>query len=108
MLAFYLWLNFLMKLNFGQLFFPSGHKTLKAHTEEFHPEPGAVQSWPCGDCSAVFKKKSGLTDHRRRMHVSDDAKQFKCSYCGKGFIKKTPLDVHIMSVHIKTRPHACR
>ncbi len=65
-------------------------------------------SWPCETCGAVFKAKQYLTKHCAVMHTSDEAKPHRCTDCGKGFVTSNALKTHMMNVHIKARPYACR
>ena len=49
----------------------------------------------CGVCSKVCKSKSGLTNHRRRMHEESEKKKvFNCAQCLTEFKKKSELSNH--------------
>ena len=77
-----------------------GHLKLKIHRQRFHGS-----SKQCKDCGGMFKN---LLKHMRTMHTTDDDKKYQCDECGKGFIDKTRLGSHILSLHTNEKPFVCR
>ena len=59
----------------------------------------------CKDCGGFFKN---LLKHMRTIHTSESDKKYQCDQCGKGFVDKTRLREHTISVHTSERPFACR
>lgn len=69
----------------------------KVHSEDF--------PYKCEflDCSKVFKRAEGLTDHMRRHN--NDRNHF-CERCGKGFYTNKDLMLHTRT-HTGEKPHQC-
>ena len=72
---------------------------LRKHVERVH------NSETCYICGKTVKR---LSDHLDSVHTSDDKKKEKCDQCPKGFKDKNQLKVHLINVHLKTRPYRCR
>ena len=77
-----------------------GGMKLKIHKRRFHRS-----SQQCPQCDKVFKN---LTKHLRTIHTSESDKKYQCDQCGKGFIDKTRLSTHKLSVHTDKKPFPCR
>ncbi|KRT80015.1 zinc finger protein, partial [Oryctes borbonicus] len=58
----------------------------------------------CEVCSKTFKSTRNLNDHLRRVH--NQSKKHECNYCGKKFVDKYMLSVHIRC-HTGVRPYKC-
>ncbi|KAI4457649.1 zinc finger and scan domain-containing [Holotrichia oblita] len=59
----------------------------------------------CEVCSKTFKSMRNLNDHLRRVH--SETRKHECNYCGKKFIDKYILSVHIRR-HTGARPYNVR
>ena len=56
-------------------------------------------------------KLTQLRDKGNYPHSSQTFLSFpilRCADCGKGFVGSNALKTHMMNVHIKARPYACR
>jgi len=78
-----------------------GHLRLKIHRRRSH----ANSNKNCTECGGVFKN---LPKHIKTMHTSENDKKYQCDKCGKGFVDKTRLASHTISVHTSEKPFACR
>lgn len=58
----------------------------------------------CEVCSKTFKSSRNLNDHLRRVH--NKIKKHQCSYCGKRFVDRYVLSVHLRH-HTGVRPYKC-
>ncbi|KAK9738161.1 Zinc finger, C2H2 type [Popillia japonica] len=58
----------------------------------------------CEVCSKSFKSMRNLNDHLRRVH--SETRKHECNYCGKKFIDKYILSIHIRR-HTGARPYKC-
>ena len=77
-----------------------GHLKLKIHRQRLHSK-----SKECKVCGGNFRN---LLKHTRTMHTTDGEKKYQCDECGKGFVDKTRLRSHIISLHKHEKPFACR
>ena len=59
-------------------------------------------------CPACYKVVKNLYRHTQRNHTDNSILHAKCEHCGNGFIDRSSLRSHEMSVHIKARPFKCR
>ena len=86
---------------------------VKSHVEVVHnknpsfipkrKDRGILKKSPqCGE------RFSQLQSHIDNKHTADSEKNFSCQECGKGFSVRQIISSHMMSVHIKSRPHHCR
>ncbi|CAG5057410.1 unnamed protein product [Parnassius apollo] len=92
-------------------------------------------SFPCGSCDKVFRSRNAKNEHyatvhkkvkrhrcphcsemfrnyfQRNKHVSSvhglKLKEFRCNFCPKVFTLSGKLGVHIRTVHLKLKRHAC-
>ena len=101
--------------------------TLLNHRARVHDQVKAQ----CQECGEMQKNKHSLKSHIRRehtrvvciictatvknirihmtnQHMETSEMRYQCDRCKKGFMDKFKLDNHMMSVHIKLRPHQCR
>lgn len=58
---------------------------------------GKSQNFSC-PCGKVFKNRSQLVDHTRRIH--ENIRDHKCQYCGMYYAMRE-LKVHLKRVHMK-------
>ena len=61
---------------------------------------------PCIYCGEMFGF-TRMKDHIMSKHKTIADREFKCEFCGKGFISKTQLKEHI-NIHTGEKPHLCR
>ena len=82
----------------------STYNELLAHIKEVHPPT-------CGDCGTVCASNSALKAHIDIYHGNNlsERKVYSCTYidCDRSFTRKGNLDVHVQSVHVKTRKYVC-
>merc|ERR1712226_692109 len=55
----------------------------------------------------LFPTKVYLARHIKINHISDEEKPYRCEQCGKGFIDRVILEMH-MNVHLGLKPFKCR
>jgi len=77
-----------------------GSFRLEIHMKRVHGDRQSEQCKICGD--------SFIHLRRHMLNFHQGVKNFQCDKCEKGFVSKSLLDKHNMSVHIKSRPYACR
>ena len=106
----------------------NSHSSLYYHKRTVH-EAAEV---PCEICGKIFNNSMNLYDHKREfhkdklacslcgvkvknmrmhmltVHTDNSLLKYKCEYCGKGFPEKQKMDNHMMSMHLKLKPHRCR
>ena len=70
------------------------------HTKRTHAEMK-----PCTECGYLVKN---ITRHIRTKHTANADKKYKCDHCGKGFVEKQKLNIHMNSVHTKETKYECR
>ncbi|KAF2744226.1 hypothetical protein M011DRAFT_461024 [Sporormia fimetaria CBS 119925] len=65
-------------------------------------------NFKCDECGGLFTRAFNYNQHLK-THDPDRVKAFQCTYtgCNKPFGRKTDLDRHINSVHLKAKPHRC-
>ncbi|CAL4244013.1 unnamed protein product [Meganyctiphanes norvegica] len=70
--------------------------------------------YKCGLCKKYFKRKSGLNQHHKRIHSSEQHKQnhtsekpYKCGHCEKYFMSKSHLKEHHQRTHTDEKPYQC-
>ncbi|XP_062529268.1 zinc finger protein 1 homolog [Bombyx mori] len=104
-------------------------KDLKEHMRQ-HLPPDERPRVNCHLCEETFSSANSKYKHVRRKHMNikqnckicnkavanlkahilvvhnTESLPFECIACGRGFISKSRLDVH-MAVHTKDRPHKC-
>lgn len=51
----------------------------------------------------MCKDKKQLSSHKLIVHRTDAEKPYHCNLCGKGFVARNKVDIHMMNVHIKSR-----
>ncbi|XP_050673542.1 oocyte zinc finger protein XlCOF6-like isoform X4 [Leptidea sinapis] len=63
----------------------------------------------CDKCDIYFKTKATLATHFKQSsnHITAEDMKFICSTCGKGFFKKSLLEVHITYDHLNIIKHKC-
>ena len=59
-------------------------------------------------CPLCGLKIRSLKLHMGNVHTKDEDKKFQCQDCGKGFNFLKKLDLHRLSMHLKTKPYNCR
>ena len=79
-----------------------GNRLYRRHRDRVHHEP-----FQCDQCTTVCKDKKQLSAHKLIMHRTDAEKPYHCELCGKGFVARNKVDIHMMNVHIKARPYVC-
>lgn len=77
-----------------------GNFRLEIHMKRVHGDRQLEQCKICGDSFIHLRR------HMRNFHQG--VKNFQCDKCEKGFVSKSLLEKHNMSVHIKSRPYGCR
>ena len=60
---------------------------------------------PCTVCGMPVKN---MTRHIQTKHTANDDKKYKCNQCGKGFVERQKLNIHMNSVHTKETKYECR
>ena len=60
----------------------------------------------CNLCGITVTSKK-YSDHMKRAHLTEQDRKFRCEQCGKGFIEKFRMGVHIESVHMGVK-YKCR
>ena len=73
---------------------------LKSHQKRKH-----IEKTPCPVCGIKVRR---LKDHMDSVHLKDEDKKYQCQDCGKGFMHEPKLEKHRISMHLKTKPYACR
>lgn len=63
-------------------------------------------SFPCTECTFVFKQANHLKQHIRAVHLL--IRPFICSECSRSFAKKHDMETHFAAVHDKERKFNCR
>lgn len=74
--------------------------------QEHQKKHEVASFYQCSICQLQYKTTSGLKNHRIRAHA-DLKPNFMCDYCGKRFILKLDLVLHINRSHMNTT-HICR
>ena len=72
-----------------------------SHQEAKHIQSGKFR---CSYCSVCWGTQH-LLDKHLKVHLL--IKDFVCTHCGKAFIQKTTLDIHMRTVHYKMKPYNC-
>ena len=72
-----------------------------SHQEAKHIQSGKFR---CSYCS-VFWGTKYLLDKHLKIHLL--IKDFVCTHCGKAFIQKNTLVIHMRTVHYKMKPYNC-
>lgn len=65
--------------------------------------------YKCPHCEVSFAQSGTLSEHIKRKHTDADritSDCFACEYCGKQFVKKGDMLVHLR-VHTKEKPYQC-
>ena len=81
-------------------------RLLSRNKLEDHMKLHAPPSLPCQNCGKMFHTDQHLSKHNDAVHTPDDAKQFRCNECGKGFISPSRMREH-MNIHLGVKPHMC-
>ncbi len=105
----------------------------RRHEVVMHGSKKGDQTFPCPNCSAVLKFKTGLIKHQQMIHEGTDyscpvedcdyvgrtpndlyqhsvihrAKDFKCDECSYASYTKRALQDHKNARHLKVHPFAC-
>lgn len=66
------------------------------------------RKYTCPVCQRMFDKRYNLVQHEKK-HDANRVSQFSCPHvgCGKRLGRKTDVDRHIQSVHVKAKRFAC-
>lgn len=65
------------------------------------------KSFSCDLCEKTFFTYPGRQMHLRVIHGIHEAKEHRCSTCGKCFSKKNSLDKHQNAVHLGIKGYPC-
>jgi hypothetical protein len=79
-----------------------GYSTYQKHRQSH------VGPFPCDTCSYVGKSLVHLAAHKKNIHLPDAEKPYRCEVCGKGFVSRNKVDIHMMNLHVQSRPYACK
>jgi uncharacterized Zn-finger protein len=61
-------------------------------------------TFKCGECGKLCANRKTLIKHK---YTHSDDKDFHCTYCGKGFVRKGHLKTHIEGSHENKRKYRC-
>jgi uncharacterized Zn-finger protein len=61
----------------------------------------------CDVCLRRFSSIQWLRNHKARIHDGKASKDFECPKCHKKFTKRSDLNRHNNTVHLKLREHVC-
>ena len=73
---------------------------LTQHEQNAHGMPRA-----CAVRGGMFKQ---IKAHMQTVRAPESEKKYQCKDCDQGFRDKARLEIHIMNVHIKSKPYRCR
>ncbi|XP_029797345.1 zinc finger protein 496 isoform X2 [Suricata suricatta] len=74
----------------------------RVHLSEPGGASGGLPASRCCDCGRTFQRPELLARHRRRAHLTDAARPFRCRYCVKSFSQNCDLLRH-QRLHLKRR-----
>ena len=75
---------------------------LKSHEQSSIHNKNKI--FKCESCQKKFTKKVSLHSHEKRMHQTNNEKEFHCKYCNK---KVKSIKMHIRAVHDLTKKVSC-
>ena len=81
---------------FTQLVVLKSHEQSSIHNKN--------KMFKCESCQKKFTKKISLHSHEKRMHQTNNEKEFHCKYCNK---RVKSIKMHIRAVHDLTKKVSC-
>lgn len=87
----------------------STYDSYKAHIKELHENVGVVYKCTEPGCSKTYTRHFSLQGHLRQKHADKygNKKPFMCEECGKTFVHKSALNLHMYSHNDKEKPFPC-
>ena len=84
-----------------------GKKVLTNHIK-IHMSSHSEEKIACDICGKVLKSQIHVERHKKRIHIPDSEKLFKCSYpgCERAFVVAQILEGH-MNSHLGLKPYQC-
>lgn len=87
----------------------STYDSYKAHIKELHENVGIVYKCTEPGCTKTYTRHFSLQGHLRQKHADKygNKKPFMCEECGKTFVHKSALNLHMYSHNDKEKPFPC-
>ncbi|KAL5281399.1 hypothetical protein ACFFRR_005039 [Megaselia abdita] len=87
----------------------STYDSYKAHIKELHENLGVVYKCTEPGCTKTYTRHFSLQGHLRQKHAEKygNKKPFMCEECGKTFVHKSALNLHLYSHNEKEKPFPC-